>query len=638
MKTSSGHHSYLLTPSYTFYQPTPFPRLQHRLFPPRHAQTLEHTLLATCVSLLRLMYVLFLVAPVHISAALVSHAVWPKHAWVEKGYGRGTFPTRLPGWGIGQTVLIPLIGSIFWALVYGTPRGMGWEEETTVPAASRWLFGRGHEGWCIEAEMVTLPPLPTTSSTPHKPYHLTKGLDSDNATQESQLRKRGATSNGITNGTTDTGETFVERAAELSNHMSSEPAPAASPYDPKSEDVPVGILRGEVKGDKVGVRPVPVAAFWQWKSIASAVAHGQVIAVKPGNNLSGIGSGPAISAHERMVLFFVGGGYHSGHAPQGPLSWTVCRQTSLRVLGVNFRKATRNDRAFPAALQDALAAWVYVTKRLGFRAENVILLGDSAGGGLALSLQLYLSALEWSGSGIGRARKLVLHSPMTDLTLGTANFTANAAVDIISPYMCSLARDNYLRHVIPVAGRTNPATDSKSYGESRADKVAARYDIDPYTLTPEQEQSEHYREQLARLAAELPETITQLGAFHPLFSPGLDASKHKYLAQALLLLRPTPSHAHEGNLEVLVTAGTAEIFYDQIKQLTRNLLALNHASERSPILGEEGRDQKEGNKASDRVKVSLIEGADWHHVFAYMNFPGGVKAQVDEVAKTFMLA
>lgn len=317
-----------------------------------------------------------------------------------------------------------------------------------------------------------------------------------------------------------------------------------------------------------------------------------------------------------MVLFLVGGGgYHSGHAPQGPLSWTVCRQTSLRVLGVNFRKATSDRRAFPAALQDALAAWVYVTKRLGFMPENVILMGDSAGGGLALSLQLYLSSLMWSqrGRALGRARKLVLHSPMTDLTLGTESFVRNKDVDVISPYMCSLARDDYLRHVIRVEGRHSPHLPEGS-GEANIDTVAARYDIDPYAAT----RAANFDSELSSLANDLPTTILELGAFHPLFSQGLDARRNKYLAQCLLLFRPVEEEEEEeeAETEMLVTTGTAELFYDQIKLFVANL-----------------------GDVQTQVRVSLVECIDWHHVFAFMNLPGSrVKAQVDDVAKTLMLA
>ncbi|SPO28482.1 uncharacterized protein UTRI_04879 [Ustilago trichophora] len=623
VETASGHHSYLEVPSWSIYHPTPFPRLEQRWFPPRHQQTLEHTLSSSFISILRLIYVLLLVFPLHVTAALVSHVIYPKATWLERGYGRGRFPTRLPSWGIGQTIGVPLVASLFWALVYGTPKGMGWREERTIPAMSKRLFGRGHEGWCIDAESVTLPPLPTEIA----PQPVVNGHNSSLKDSHDGLRKR--SSNGSSK------KPFVERAAQATSPPSTDTAPEPTPYDALKEKIPLDILRGAIRGSAFSVNPVPVPAFWQWKSVASSVAHAHVTSVKPGNDLSGIGSGPAISPSERMVLFFVGGGYHSGHAPQGPLSWTVCRQTSLRVLGVNFRKATKDTLAFPAALQDALAAWIYVTKRLHFRPDNVILMGDSAGGGLALSLQLYLSALEWSRkegeTGLGRAKKLVLHSPMTDLTLQGESFIANQGVDIISPYMCSLARDNYLRHFIPIPGRTNPHLPGKQkiLGRANVDRIAARYDIDPYTLSVEIETSEHFERELGRLAEELPETIMELGAFHPLFSMGLDARENRYLAQALRLLKPSRKE-REAELEVLVTAGSGEIFVDQIRLFTRNLLNLNHVAE-SRL--EDGK-----KKGDDKVKVSLVECVDWHHVFAYMNLPGKVKGQVDDLVKSFMLA
>lgn len=110
MKTASGHYGHLRTPSWSFYSPTPFPALEERRFPPRDAQTLEHTLSALFVSLVRVWYVLAVVLPVHTLAAVLSHAVWPKDTWLEKGWGRGRFPTRMPSWSVGQTLGVPLVG------------------------------------------------------------------------------------------------------------------------------------------------------------------------------------------------------------------------------------------------------------------------------------------------------------------------------------------------------------------------------------------------------------------------------------------------------------------------------------------------------------------------------------------------
>ncbi len=88
-------------------------------------------------------------------------------------------------------------------------------------------------------------------------------------------------------------------------------------------------------------------------------------------------------------------------------------------------------------------------------------------------------------------------------------------------------------------------------------------------------------------------------------------------------------------MELLVTAGTGEIFYDQIKLFVRNLLDLH--SRASTDRKDQG-EKEDGGRSHEKVKVSLVECVDWHHVFAYMNLPGKVKAQVDDVAKAFMLA
>lgn len=49
-----------------------------------------------------------------------------------------------------------------------------------------------------------------------------------------------------------------------------------------------------------------------------------------------------------------------------------------RFAGANYRKATSADRAFPAALQDAITAYTHLLE-LGY--TDIVLAGDSAGAG-----------------------------------------------------------------------------------------------------------------------------------------------------------------------------------------------------------------------------------------------------------------
>ena len=71
---------------------------------------------------------------------------------------------------------------------------------------------------------------------------------------------------------------------------------------------------------------------------------------------------------------------------------------------------------FPAALIDALAGYLYLVK-LGFREQDIIIVGDSAGGNLALALTRYLVLNEERRRGLPKVpAALVLLSPCTDVS------------------------------------------------------------------------------------------------------------------------------------------------------------------------------------------------------------------------------
>jgi acetyl esterase/lipase len=77
---------------------------------------------------------------------------------------------------------------------------------------------------------------------------------------------------------------------------------------------------------------------------------------------------------------------------------------------VNHRKTLTPDSAFPAPLQDALAAYLYVLA-LGFLSENVIFIGDSSGAHVWLALSRYLAELgKTKELGVGMPGVLMLVS------------------------------------------------------------------------------------------------------------------------------------------------------------------------------------------------------------------------------------
>jgi monoterpene epsilon-lactone hydrolase len=88
------------------------------------------------------------------------------------------------------------------------------------------------------------------------------------------------------------------------------------------------------------------------------------------------------------VLYLHGGGYVAGSAyGYRPLVGAMAAATSAGFLLPEYRLAP--EHPFPGALEDALTAYQWMLEA-GTRPEDITIAGDSAGGGLALSLLLSL--------------------------------------------------------------------------------------------------------------------------------------------------------------------------------------------------------------------------------------------------------
>ncbi|MBC3189708.1 alpha/beta hydrolase [Pseudonocardia sp. C8] len=122
------------------------------------------------------------------------------------------------------------------------------------------------------------------------------------------------------------------------------------------------------------------------------------------------------------VLYLHGGGYLVGSAASHrPLLAGLAHATGTPVHAPAYRLAP--EHPFPAALDDALAAW-HALRAAGHPARRIAVAGDSAGGGLTMSLLLRLrDAGEELPGAIG------LISPWLDLTCTAEALTRNAAAD-----------------------------------------------------------------------------------------------------------------------------------------------------------------------------------------------------------------
>jgi monoterpene epsilon-lactone hydrolase len=140
------------------------------------------------------------------------------------------------------------------------------------------------------------------------------------------------------------------------------------------------------------------------------------------DGISGEWSSVAGSDPSRVLLFFHGGGYCSGSIrSHRRMVSEAGRAAKVRTLAIAYRLAP--EHPFPAALDDALAAWFFL-RQTGIVATHIAVGGDSAGGGLTAALINFLNA---TGEELPGCAWLV--SPWVDLTMSGSTLTGKETVD-----------------------------------------------------------------------------------------------------------------------------------------------------------------------------------------------------------------
>lgn len=143
---------------------------------------------------------------------------------------------------------------------------------------------------------------------------------------------------------------------------------------------------------------------------------------------------------EKILLAFHGGAYVrlSGHPKgltakilHGFLQEVPCVQ---RVFSVEYRLSKVDANAFPAALLDAIASYDYLVNTLGFSPLDIIVVGDSAGGNLALALTRFLVEYRGQDGVPAIPSAVLLLSPWADM--GISQASSGSAVDnTVSDYI-----------------------------------------------------------------------------------------------------------------------------------------------------------------------------------------------------------
>jgi acetyl esterase/lipase len=141
---------------------------------------------------------------------------------------------------------------------------------------------------------------------------------------------------------------------------------------------------------------------------------------------AGAGVGPLPAAERDAILFAHGGGFvlGGGDTYAGFASW-IAKATGADVYLPDYRLAPEHPH--PAPLDDLFAAYTSILG-LGHAPERTAIVGDSAGGALAVGVALAIPEMD-----VASPAALVLICPWLDLTLSGASIGEKARSDPMLP-------------------------------------------------------------------------------------------------------------------------------------------------------------------------------------------------------------
>lgn len=142
---------------------------------------------------------------------------------------------------------------------------------------------------------------------------------------------------------------------------------------------------------------------------------------------------PNTSAAPGVVLHVHGGAYVGGSATFGRVHSEVAARAGIEVVSVDYRLAP--EHAYPAAVDDALAVYRELAA-----SQPVVVVGESAGGGLALALVQRIR-----DEGLVMPVAVVAMMPWADLTQSSSSYDLNRGRDV-------LTREGLTRGALAYAG------------------------------------------------------------------------------------------------------------------------------------------------------------------------------------------
>lgn len=133
---------------------------------------------------------------------------------------------------------------------------------------------------------------------------------------------------------------------------------------------------------------------------------------------------PKHCAEDRVLLSLHGGGYVTGSIyTHRKLFAHIAKSIGCRALLVEYRRAP--EHVHPAQLDDVMTAYSWLLKQ-GIAPGHIAVVGDSAGGALALSM-----ALRARDEGRPTPDAVMLLSPWVDLEISGETIASNAGKDVL---------------------------------------------------------------------------------------------------------------------------------------------------------------------------------------------------------------
>lgn len=171
-----------------------------------------------------------------------------------------------------------------------------------------------------------------------------------------------------------------------------------------------------------GIRAVGGTKWWQWRKPNSPL-RAEWIEMRSDYRRRKGDTQPC----KRIMLYVHGGAYFFGSVDEHRYQiQRHARKLKARVIAPRYRLAPQFP--FPCGIQDCLATYLYLLEA-GHTPNTIILAGDSAGGGMVLSVLVTLR-----DRGIAMPAGAVLISPWVDLTHSFPSVAIPADLDYVPQY------------------------------------------------------------------------------------------------------------------------------------------------------------------------------------------------------------